>query len=292
MKPGKYNMTMQAYLEAPGESKHSLDNLRKCPAYYMDVQMGRVAEQKKTHHTIGTALHELFFERKRNWLVRPDTYIASDGKEKPWTMASKSCKAWMRDHGNKPILTKPEERWLEETVETMRLNPHVKQLPLSGEFEQSLFAYDDRTGLLIKTRPDWIAPNGVFIDLKSTTDASTDKFSKDLNAYGYHIQAAMARKVARLLGMEFNSYFYIIVEKSDPCRINVRQLQYTAIDLGAFIIDDLLELLVKCKESGYWPDYSGEDKRIGMVDVPVWAYTQQTILDDEPLKIGGKEVRI
>jgi exodeoxyribonuclease VIII len=108
-----------------------------------------------------------------------------------------------------------------------------------------------------KARPDWLTPDNIIVDLKTTEDASPRGFAQSVRKYRYDVQAAFySDGLEAATGKECEGFFFIAVEKSPPflCAVYF---------LGA---DDLLEAKQKyqknlltyrlCKESGIWSGYS------------------------------------
>lgn len=278
-------MAMQDYLEAPGVSKHGLDAFDKSPAYYRDMMDGKLPEVSKEHLELGRALHSLVLESQTIHVVKPATYTNEKGETKPWNGNSNTCKQWLSDHSESLVLSAEQDEWCASVQGMVLADKRCARIMISGQAELSLFGYDPNLKRALKSRPDWCNPDeGLFADIKTTVDASTDKLSRQIVSYRWHVQAAMVRRCAKLNGIRFDNYYLIAIEKSNPPRLNVRRLSMTAIDRGDELLEKNLKALIACQAEDEWPDYSGPGTGIGLVDIPAYAYN-----DPEPmeLKIQG-----
>ena len=83
--------------------------------------------------------------------------------------------------------------------------------------EVSIFAECDRTGLVVKCRPDlYIESEGTVFDVKTTQDASPSGFASECWKWSYDIQAAWYVWTCGLAGIKVNQFKFISVEKSAP----------------------------------------------------------------------------
>ena len=99
--------------------------------------------------------------------------------------------------------------------------------------EVSYFDPDPETGILCKCRPDAELPAPILIDLKTTSDASESKFSRDAFKFNYHRQAAFYLDlVSRVRSEEYNGFAVVAVEKQEPYAVQVFVLDRAAIDAG------------------------------------------------------------
>ena len=62
-----------------------------------------------------------------------------------------------------------------------------KLLKAKGDCEISYFWHDEKTGVLLKARPDKVVDD-IIIDVKTTVSANPNVFYKKAYDYGYHKQ--------------------------------------------------------------------------------------------------------
>lgn len=277
-------MTMLDYLKAPGIAKHALDHFASSPLEYDDYMHGRLPEEKSPEMRFGSLVHSAVLENRQEWVVQPDTYPPDD---KPWNGNATFCKQWVEGQ-TRPILKREEADSILAMMRLVHLDPLAAPLLRSGEPENSMFAIDPATGFPLKSRPDWTTGD-CFVELKTTIDASTEAFAKEIERRRYHVQAAMNLRIAKLLGLPQVRWVFLAVQKSNPPRINVRELDPAAIDLGDCIIDDELAAIAECERKGSWPGLSGETGQIEKINVPDWAHKKYADAHGgNELIIGGK----
>ena len=83
----------------------------------------------------------------------------------------------------------------------------------------------------VRTRPDFVHKTKLFdLDLKSTQDASPLGFARNAADKEYDIQAAMGLDiVSACLGVEYETFLFIAVEKSEPYNAALYDLYYDDI---------------------------------------------------------------
>lgn len=113
----------------------------------------------------------------------------------------------------------------DESIETMNLmlescikDKVINALIKNTDYQKSIFWTDKKTGLKIKTRPDVCKiSKSVIVDIKTTKDASPERFSKDACNYQYPLQAITQINGCIESGlMQPESYFWLAVEKTAP----------------------------------------------------------------------------
>lgn len=267
MKPTRVQFAMPAtdYRAADGISKSALDDFAVCPAYYKAKQSGAISDKPTAAMTYGTLLHSLVLDGKAAFHTKPDGM----------TFASKDGKAWRDAHSDLPIVSADEANELHATASAILKHRHAAPLFGSGASEVSLFGVHRETGLAIKGRADWLGKTHI-VDIKTTADASNAGLSKSINAFRYHVQAAMYLTLAQQNGLAVDSFYFIAIERGEFPLINVRKLSPEAIERGQQILDKQLLDLSNCIKSGIWPDYSGDGATPGEIDLPPYAYTDLT----------------
>jgi hypothetical protein len=277
-------LPMDVYRKARGVSRTELARLMERPSH-------RNKETPSTEAQVwGTLFNDLLLFGDRNFHVRPDFYPAKDGKtkdaptvDKPWNGNATFCSDWMAAHSDKPILKSSGPHsagWLNRALKVASENPAVQQLMQGASFEVSLFGAgpEEHGWPLAKGRPDILKltdDGGAIIgDVKTTVDANTRAFSRDILAYGYHKQFAHYRAILQSLRIAPVRAFFIIVEKGDEPRVQVRQLAERAMDKGDFDLDDEWALHRSFTLTGRWPDFPDQQEadQIGQIDLPDYIY--------------------
>src|SRR5690606_5815050 len=173
--------------------------------------------------------------------------------------------------GDRTILTPDEWDQCMAMREAVAAHPIARKL-LEGEAERSAIWRDPDTGVLCKGRFDEISRSvGAITDLKTTTDASPEAFSRAIYRYGYYLQAAHYLSGAKALDLPAEFFVFIAIEKDPPYAVAVYHVRGDAIQAGLDELRLLLELYARCEESSIWPGYPAEAVEI---DLPPWAYRE------------------
>lgn len=128
-----------------------------------------------------------------------------------------------------------------------------------------------------KIRPDVMLPpcdafpNGLIIDLKSTSDANPAVFGRQVHNLGYLIQAAYYCDVYQGDYIEQPEFVLLSVETSMPFLTAPYRLDAEQIFMGQQQYKPLLETLRQCRVTGVWPGY---DQFPQPLELPNWAYSQ------------------
>lgn len=280
-------IAMQEYLTMPGANRSLLNTVAKRPSHHSKSFPGSDAQ------TWGTLFNDLLFFGTREYYVQPLTYQApvksakSDTAQitetKLWNGNATVCKKWLAEHTDKPVLQgigAHSVEWLNlalaKTVSSLR----VLELMKDAQFEVTCIGAgpEEYKHPLAKCRPDLMkaSEDGTLIlaDLKTTTDAGTVSFGRQILKHGYHKQAAHCRQILRSLGYDRIKYYFIIVEKGDDPRGQVRRLPDRAMDKGDFDLADEWAVYHKCKLTNNWPDFPDEVEphQTGEVDLPDYMY--------------------
>ena len=190
------------------------------------------------------------------------------------TRAAKEAAAAAREAGAVPLLTTEHEQ-VQMMAAALRNHPIAAALfdPERGDPEQSLFWTDDRTGVWMRARLDWLPrhPPGRLIigDYKTAISASPDGFTRDVANFGYHQQAAFYCDGATALGLADNpAFLFVVQEKAAPYLVAVYELDVLAMEAGRARNRLAAEMYRDCTEAGIWPGYPAE---IGLISLPPWA---------------------
>ena len=242
-----YDLPGETYHGAPGLSSHRIRLLMRSPAHlaasYLEPQ------KLKAHFVVGTAMHQLVFQPELApcWVVRPEGM----------KFTTKEGKAW-RDAQAMPVMD-PEDWWdVQAAAAVVRAHP-IASKAIAGRPEVSVFKRFDVGGgeTMLKARMDLVGVGNWIADLKTTTDARPDAFMRDLNEYGYHIQAAFYLDVWNAANPDNrkDSFCFIAVEKSAPYGIAVYNLHLEAIESGRGEYMKALPIYGDCLSTNTWPCY-------------------------------------
>lgn len=97
----------------------------------------------------------------------------------------------------------------------------------------------------------------ILVDLKTTRDASPDRFKWDAIRMGYEIQMGdYAQAFEDLNGHPPRDVYLIAVENKAPFAVTTWRLTPAALDKGKRTAAECLQRLLECEQTGVWPGYS------------------------------------
>jgi hypothetical protein len=173
----------------------------------------------------------------------------------------------------KPIVTTADLEAISRIRDSLDRHPVIQGGLLDGDVEMSMVARFGR--IWLRARPDVVPRHaGDFADLKTTNSIIYDDLERSIYQYGYHVQAAVVRMVARAVmgeGFTFNGFAFVFVEKEPPYDVRIVQLKPDAIDLGEKQVRLALRDFERCIERMDWPGEEGDDPGIGYIGLPSWA---------------------
>jgi hypothetical protein len=225
----------------------------------------------------GHALH--------TYILEPDTFGAKFAvAPKVDRRTNPGKEAWKTFIDNKPIGA--EEFAADDFQKIQDISKRIQESIFrkfieGGRAEVCIVWIDKQTGLKCKARLDyWHDSFNCIVDLKSTENASREKFMKSIFDYGYHQQAAFYTDgVLELLGFEPEFEFFPI-EKQPPYAFAVYAAHENLIRAGRNSYRKALEIYAQCEATGNWPGYPDE---LQYIDLPQWALAKEGIGREELL---------
>ena len=148
----------------------------------------------------------------------------------------------------------------------------AKALLIDGEghYEESAFA-TDISGAKVKARFDRRIP-GAIIDLKSTAaKPGASSLARAVIDYGYDLSAAHYLEVARLLGLDADTFWFVFVGKEAPHRVTVASLDEAFLLRGRVLRDRAIDRLLDDDAA----PYEGADAPLTLT-APGWAHLYPT----------------
>jgi len=266
-------MTSDEYHASEGTSKSKLDVIDVSARHYWLQYLNpnkKEEEKTKEHFIIGRASHSAVLEPEdfeKSFITIPES--APNRPTKAQLKAIKKSDAaalsiaWWDDfdeeNKGKTALTQMQYQDCLEYRDCVWSDSTAAGLLKNGLAEQSHFAKDPETGLLLKCRPDYNNHKlGVMTDLKFVRDASSEGFGRACGNHRYDVQSAFYQDVYKMAEGESDLMFaFIAIEKGD----------YGPV-LGIYYADDEMvrsgrnkwrrdvNRLAQCYENDDWPGYS------------------------------------
>jgi hypothetical protein len=267
-------MPFAEYREAPGIHFSALRYMGKSPLHYLHALQNPPAETQAL--LLGRATHTAVFEPMRFQL---DYAIWSgDRRGAAYMQFADEAAAQGRS-----ILKENEYSTALAIRDSVRRIPEIAALLEKGQPEVSLFWVNPSTGLSCKGRLDWIAGEGVILDLKTTSSIDPRTFAAHAWRMGYFHQAAMYQEgYAVCSGMGTILRFGIIaVEKEAPHACRLYWLDPDSLSRAWSEYQGWLNQVKDCMASGVWPGPGPVESELA---APAWATA-----DDEAVDFNGIE---
>lgn len=262
------NDTALIYHSTKALSKHSMDELLRCPAHFKSAldNMGEEPEKQTDAMLLGSVFHALVLEPEKNEYARKQFNGSTrEGKAEAAAAAKAGVTLVTTDKWN--------TAWgMSQSVRAHELMQTAMNMD-DWQTELSIY-WTERESIPCKARIDAIATIPGFgrcaIDLKSTTDASMEGISRSIYEYGYHRQAAWYLHALQLAGMECRRFVFLCCEKSSPYLCTAVTVAEAAMQLAMDEIRGALDTYEQCAAAGVWPGYSNDI--VTEVDLPAYAY--------------------
>jgi len=250
-------MTNEEYHRAEGVSKSGLDLINRSPAHF---RYSATREPTRSM-TLGTATHAAILEPE----LYASQYIAlPEGVDR----RSSVYKEAIKERGEDSILTRGEADRIDGMTASVRSNLHASAILSAGYAEQSIFATDPETGVIVRIRPDWISAGLACLDLKTAADASDDGFAKSVANYRYHVQQAFYTDVFKwATGDKFSDFGFLVVESDLPHSSTIIRLPDDVVAYGRKLYRRNLNTYAECLNRDEWPGIPQAPHVIGM---PGW----------------------
>ena len=247
-------MSIEAYREAEGISKSDLDLISRCPALYKYFKEN--PPEPTPEMIFGSAYHSYVLQPK----LFAEKYVAKPEVVDRRSKAGKE--AWnefLLENEGKTILAREDYEQMGEMLEALMGCEQARKLLSGGEAELSVFSEKEQ-GLVLKARPDYVRPDlNALIDLKTTRDASFEKFRWSVRNFRYDVQAAFYLDVLNGSGLgDFDLFIFIAQEKKPPYITAIYYASLETVEAGRMKYETDLDTLVECLEKDHWPGYSEE----------------------------------
>lgn len=190
---------------------------------------------------------------------------------------------WLPKLAGRDILSADTMSAVHTMAQRMREHPVMRivfdKYGAHGKSEVSIFDTDPETGVAVKIRPDHMLepcadfPNGLIIDAKSTTDASSAGFARQLWNLDYGLQAAFYTSVyQRVYGTQGRpAFMWAACEKEAPHASACYSAGRDLLEYWDAKISNLLHLFAECLSTDTWPGYP---QIVQPLALPVWAEKQ------------------
>jgi exodeoxyribonuclease VIII len=118
----------------------------------------------------------------------------------------------------------------------------------------------------VRIKPDY-RTDSTIIDLKTTTDARPDPFSRSVVNFGYEVQAAFYVDVAEAIDGKKRDFYWVAVEKDAPYAVSVFKASDAMLEHGRQQYRKAIELYKECAAMDLFPAYS---QQVQTLELPNW----------------------
>lgn len=254
-------ITEADYNRHPATRNSDLGHLLKSPAHYWHHKNS--PREATDAMELGTAIHfgvlepEKFYAR---YAALPETCDLR-------TKLGQAAKAAIAESGKMPLKA-AEFQTVERIIEAVYSHPNASKYLSGGKVEHAYFWTDPESGVECKAKPDYLRDDGIYIDLKSTEDASADEFVRSVMKYGYPRQAAFYQDgLKAATGRTLAGTVFIAVEKKAPHGIGVFMPDDLMIEYGRAQYKEALATLAECLRANQFPGYTTETQALSL---PGW----------------------
>jgi len=254
-----------AYHSRPEVSTHDAGKLLQAPALYRHAKDH--PEEPTQAMREGSARHVIVLESSRvseriavipkDAPRRPTSAQVNAKKPSEETIAALSWWAdFNRDSEGKIILDAETALAMRDQATAIYADPDASALlsePIATEC--AMFWRDPETSVPRRGRPDRLRRGNIVVDLKSTTCAAAESFSRDAMKFGYYRQAADYLDALELLTGEPWKFYWIAAENDAPYLCPCYQCPPEGVDLGRRDRKRALEAWSTGTALNHWPGY-------------------------------------
>ena len=270
-------------------SKSGLDKLDQSAAHYYAAYLDPNRERRDETAAMfeGTALHTAILERNefnKRYILLPKNAPSMDclrhrNAAKPSPDTLKNIKWWDEfnvQRKDRLIIKNDLYNEVQKISDSVFRHPAANWLLSNKATVEGYIQWDDiETGVPCKCRPDFDITDKnsppLFVDLKSTINASPDGFSKSVVNYRYDIQAAFYLDGAAANFKPRDGFIFIAVEKEPPYAVGVYNLPDEMLQVAHARYIENLNTYKKAKETGIWPAYADQ---VLDIKIPKYYFTK------------------
>jgi hypothetical protein len=156
------------------------------------------------------------------------------------------------------VLTKKEYAKAHAMAASVRANQQAAQVLFAPGTIYEDTIYWEQKGRKRRSTPD-ARTKSHLVDLKTTRDASPEKFHWDAIRMGYHVQLAdYANAMEWDGGSQPKDVYIVAVESKEPFLCTVHRLTSGSLERGSKLSAEWLDKLIECEATGVWPGYADQ----------------------------------
>lgn len=253
-------MEFSAYADLNGINFSTLREMDRSPRHYQHRLTHPRADSAAMR--LGRATHMATLE--------PDAFPLN------WTLyegrrAGNVWETFAEVNADKSILGVEEYETALAIRDSVRSHKTAKRLLRWGKPEVSLRWIDKSSRMRLKSRLDWVAPQGTLVDLKTSRDIEPRTFGRTAANFLYHAQMSFYRRALVANGYPPGPVYIIAVESQAPFDCMVYEVDEDVLFAGDELVTKLLHQVKTCRRRYGKRTWPGRDHGIQTLDFPSWA---------------------
>lgn len=257
------NMKDADYRAFKAVSKSGLDWMDVSPAHYKNAVIDGNQPEPTAAMQLGSAFDSLLLTPelfREEWAVAPNV--------------RRGTKAWdefEQANQGKRLLKQDEFDQLQGMRESVMRHKVARGIFSLGDSQVSYKWQDPITGVICKSRADFVRADGVMVDLKTTLEggAKPDAFSKTAFNFRYHAQAAFySDGAAQVDEAPPTAFIFVVVERVAPYAVSTFFCDEDVLAAGRAAYQRNLEQYALAWAENLWPAYPEDIQRLAL---PAWA---------------------
>lgn len=264
-----FDMPDPMYRKVAAISKSGLDLVAENPARYQwEILLGNKPEPTAAMR-LGSAFDSA--------LLTPDLFcdeyvLAPEGIRR----GSKAWEEFEKAAASKTILKPEEMQSIQGMRDAVKRHSTASKILSEGDPQVSLFWSDPIHSVPCKARLDFLRPDGIIVDVKTTGQggASPEVFQRTAHSFRYHCQAAFYSDGLSFIDRAAEAFVFIVIEREPPHAIAIYSLDQDFTSLGRETYQRDLDRFAECQFSGAWPSYPTE---IQPLSAPAWALKKGSV---------------
>jgi len=264
------NMSNDEYHASPEFSSSQLKDILRSRAHFHSNNILKENEREsKKHLDFGTLAHTLFLETEQF----ENEFVVGPKFDRRTKEGKAEAAAWEAANQGKIIIDQEMLDGAHRIANNLRsLSSYQIMQNFKGMAEASIFFTDPVYALNLRVRPDYHIipcdefPNGLIMDVKTSTDARQFKFSKSCSDFGYDISAAMYREgfQQHYKTEEKPEFFFLVAESTAPFNVKQYRASSLFLSIGEQRYSKAKELLAESLLINEWEGYSTELEDISL----------------------------
>lgn len=219
-----------------------LKQMGRSPAHCRYAMLSGIDEPSLTKR-LGSAVHSLLLGGKE--------LIVYPGKVR----RGKEFDAFAKENTDKIICSRSEYETANRTADAVRSDRLASDVLFArgNRYEQTIMW--SWLGRSRRCTPDVNGPD-MLAELKTTRDASSDRFKWDVLRYGYCTQLVdYSNALLETRGHAPRDVYIVAVEKSPPYVVATYRVMKRDMELAERQLRAWMERLLVCEQTGIWPSY-------------------------------------